>query len=578
MSTGQATHANDSGNNNPPLSLEFATNPNPSENNHILMNSGWLCGYRVENLTRPQVLPHQVASYIDGATPFVEETNEILSEVVTTYSKRESNYVHHGWSVGAITTISPWTLSRIHATNQKNVEGVWVTKKNLVVRCRVQVLLQDLAPVPEFVAAIEEALGRSTRFEKFQAVYHALSRWGDVVPLEIEIGSSLTSTDTEANFSQLPAVLYNNLAHLSILKTSSMIRKGASSNAKWDDWTWTTTDIPATEWRPITIVTVAPTFSLLTNDLQAQLAELYMERLSYTPPLTIDPIFGGREIYDGTHNTSRTISQVEIRIGSCIDRLSLIYRDGMVSRGGGEGGAEHSPFALANGEYITEMLTCNDGNWLRGIQFVTDMGRCSVIYGQFEGILTIARSKGGFLAGLIIRTRMNVYNNEAIAGIWGIWRHDYISRVPKENDVYSDYFGAKAQHGAGFNDRAIIGNSSAMYISSVEVHFGTEIDSIQNGKIKTACHGGTGGNYRKFELEDGEHIVSISGRCNEKVLTQLCFGTNLGRTSEIYGIGGGQEFSARAPQGENGRYLRLQYILGKSDSKLNGIMFAWTPI
>ncbi|CUA76584.1 hypothetical protein RSOLAG22IIIB_06368 [Rhizoctonia solani] len=330
MNAAEIMPIDDSENNNSPPFPESTNCASSSENSHI-------------------VLPHQVASQIGGVAPFIEETSEVLSELITTHEKRESNYVHHGWSVRAIRTISPWTLSRIHSTNQQNAQGSWVTKRNLVVRRRVRVLLQDLAPAPEFVVAIEEALRQPTRFEKFQAVYRALSRWGDVVPLEIEIGSSLASTDTEANFAQLPEYLYNNVAHLSVLKTSSMIRKGAPNDAKWDDWTWTTVD-----GRSFMIETYRTdkTFNfdhLLSKSLQAELDELYTERLSHIPPLTIDPIFWGREIYDGTNHASRTISQVEIRIGSHIDRLSLIYMDGAIFRGGGEGGAEHTPFVLANG-------------------------------------------------------------------------------------------------------------------------------------------------------------------------------------------------------------------------------------
>ncbi|KDN39142.1 hypothetical protein RSAG8_09049, partial [Rhizoctonia solani AG-8 WAC10335] len=596
MSTGQATHANDSGNdsgnNNPPLSPEFTNSL--SENSHILKNSGWLRGFRVDNINRPQVSPHQVALHVDGATSFIEETNEILTEAITTYNKRESNYAHHGWSAGAIATISPWTSSRIHATNQHNTEGAWVTKKALVVRRRVQVLSQDLVPVSDFVAAIEEALSRPTRFEKFQAVYHTLGRWGDVVPLEIEVGSSLVLTDTEANFARLPRALDNNAAHLSTIKTANMIRKGFSSNVGWSDGAWTTIDVPATEWQPITIVKVIPIFKLLTDDLQTQLAELYAARLAYVPPLTIEPIRWLCTIYDDTDNASRTIASVKIRGTDYIDVLSLIYLDGVssISRDSATGGLAHPDFTLTNEEYITEILSCFVDEWVRGIQFVTNTGRCSAIYGTLEGIPAVSRSKGGILAGFSINTKKHPKWDYLVSGVRGIWRYDVLSRVPKENDVYSEpkpNNGARTEYGKGFNDRALIGNSSSMYISNVEVRCGDIIDSIQftysdtkneqNGKIKTARHGGSGGTRHQFELRDGEYIVSVSGRFSEEFqcVTQLCFGTNLGRTSEIYGAGKGQGFSAHAPLGEHGRHLRLQYILGKSDSRLNGAMFVWTP-
>ncbi|KAG8746796.1 hypothetical protein FRC11_012605 [Ceratobasidium sp. 423] len=90
---------------------------------------------------------------------------------------------------------------------------------------------------------MEEALTRPSRFEKFQEVYRALGRWGDVVPLEIELGSSLSLTDTEANFAQLPATTpYNSFAHLSTIKTANVARKGVANNMEWSDGTWAMAD------------------------------------------------------------------------------------------------------------------------------------------------------------------------------------------------------------------------------------------------------------------------------------------------------------------------------------------------
>ncbi|KAJ1300767.1 hypothetical protein OPQ81_002410 [Rhizoctonia solani] len=551
-----------------------------------LHDSGWLCGFRVDDMDRPQVSALKVASYRYGTTPFIQEMNNVSTEIVTTRNQRAANYVHQGWSVGAVETISPWTSSRIDAANRHNAEGTWITRKTLVARLRVQVLLRDLIPRPEFVAAVEEALKLPTRFEKFQAVYDALSRWGDVVPLEMELGSSLTLTDTEANFARLPVTnSYNSLAHLLTIKTANIVRKGPANNLGWDNGTWTATDVPALEWQPIRITAVAPTFHLLASNVQAGLIELYDELLSYIPPLATHPIGWLHKIYDDTDNASKTISKLEIHFTDNIIGLSVHYLDGVVSQAGREAGNVHM-FKLTK-EHIVEMLTCADGEWLRGLQFVTNKGRCSVIYGTLEGIPIISRSKGAVLAGFSIISKQHSQWDHLITSARGIWRYDLIPRVPKENDVYSDYFGAITQYGTGFNDRVLIGNSSSMYISTVEVRSGSAIDSIQftytdtrnsqNDKIKTAHHGGPGGSLHQFELGHREYIVSISGRYNERCLTQLCFGTNIGRTSEIYGAASGHEFSARAPSSKNGSHLRLQYILGKSDDRLNGVVFVWTP-
>ncbi|KAG8726167.1 hypothetical protein FRC11_000692, partial [Ceratobasidium sp. 423] len=284
------------------------------------------------------------------------------------------------WSNGAVATISPWTSSRIDATNLPNPEGDWVTRRTLVTRLRVQVLLEDLAPVPELVAAIEEALDRPTRFEKFQAVYGALNRWGDVVPLDIEIGTSLSLTDAKANFAQvsrpprklpaavdsnvydghiqLPATALNNLGHLSTTTTANMIRKGAASNVGWDDAVWAKSDVPATEWQPTRIIAVVPTLSLLANDIQTRLANLHDERLSYDPPLAVDQISWPCKMHDDMKSASRSISKVDMRSGDHIVALSVTYLDGVTSRAGGGIGGNEQTFVLTEGEHIIEMLTC----------------------------------------------------------------------------------------------------------------------------------------------------------------------------------------------------------------------------
>ncbi|CUA70438.1 hypothetical protein RSOLAG22IIIB_04176 [Rhizoctonia solani] len=586
MNRTQATNIGDSSDdhgNNTTFPPETASDP---KNNQ--MRNGPLYGFRVNNMDEPQASTQQVALYVDGAAPIIQATNNSLTEVITTHSKRESNYVHHGWSVGAIATVCPWTSSRIYATNRYSPSGTWVTRRTFVQRLRVRVLPQDLAPVQEFEATIKEALSQSTKFEKFRAVHHALDRWGDVVPLEIEFGSSLSLTDLDTLFAQLSATgSYNSLTRLSTIKTANIVRKGASGNTGWDDGAWTTIDVPATEWEPIRVTAVAPTLSLLSDEIQARLANLHNERMAYVPPLTIEPINWPFKMHDGTNNASRTISKIDIRSGDVIVSLSITYLDGVVSHGGGNRGGIEQTFTLTEGEHIVEVLTSADNEWLRAIQFITNKGRCSAIYGKLKGTPVVSRSEGGVLTGFSIIAKQQAHWDYGITGVHGIWRHDLIPVAPKETDVYSDYIGAGNEYGKGFNDRALIGNSSSIYITCVEVRAHGDIHSIEftytdakdpkNRKFKAPRHGGSHGPYYRFDLEKGEHIVSVTGKYSEHWLTQLCFGTNLGRTSDVYGHGAGQPFSTRPPLGEDGKSMRLQYVIGRCEAGLNGVIFVWTP-
>ncbi|ELU37441.1 Jacalin domain-containing protein [Rhizoctonia solani AG-1 IA] len=390
-----------------------------------------------------------------------------------------------------------------------------MTRRTLARRLRVQVMVEDLSPVPEFARAIIEALEKPSLYERFQAVYQVLSRWGDVIPLEMEMGFSLSLTDQEAYFNQ------------------------GLNNAGWNDGTWTSIDFPAIEWRPIKILAVAPTFSLFTDDIKTRLADLHNAQLSYCPLLTVDPINWHCTIHHDTINASKTVSKVGIRCGNHIIALSITYLDGTTLRAGGNGNVEHL-FTLTNGEYIVEMLTSTHVGWLHGIQFITNKGRCSAIYGWLEGIPNISRSEGGALAGLLVSTKEHNQHGRLVTGV-------NVSIVvcgatPKENDVYSEYFGGTVQHGKGFNDRSILGDSNSIYISSVEVRGLEDIHSIEftytdprNGKdckVKTPRHGGSHGPCYRFDLEHGEHIVSIGGKYNDHYIRQLYFGTNLGGPNE----------------------------------------------
>jgi hypothetical protein len=65
----------------------------------------------------------------------------------------------------------------------------------------------------------------------------------------------------------------------------------------------------------------------------------------------------------------------------------------------------------------------------------------------------------------------------------GIWRHDTIYEAPKENDIFSEYFGPKNE-GRPFNDRAVVRNSD-MAISWVEVRCGSAILTASRYAIYT---------------------------------------------------------------------------------------------
>ncbi|CAE7186678.1 unnamed protein product [Rhizoctonia solani] len=584
-----------------------------------LRRAGWLRGFRVDGVDEPRISAYKVASYVDGALPFIEDsdTSNLVTNTIISTNKRELNYFHRGWSLGATRTISPWTSSRIAANDQPNPEGMWFTRMTKTKRVKLEVLLEDLIPAPEFAASIEEALGHPTTAEKYLGLNSnaKLLHRGDVLPLEIEIGSSIALSSADLKSVQSSEIKENefvNISQFSTTKDTIVAITGADLNLTYNQWA-TINDLTSnTLWQRIAVNKVISTIDLLPSHLRTQLSELYAQRACYIPPCVVGPVHTSYKAYDDTKHASRIISSIKIRCSYFIEILAITYSDGVTTTkhgGGGHVGSEFE-FTLATDEHITEMLIWIEGEWLFGLQFVTNTGRCSGQYGIHYGPPIVARCKGGVLVGFLSHTKLHPEYKEMYHNVQGIWRRDLISKVPKEDDIYSDYFGDKGRsHGRTFNDRVFVGNSTSIRISSVEVWSGEFIDRIQvchyrysfvhghspketllpykftytetadgQESTSTARHGGPGGSYHRFALENGEQVVTVSGRHEATCITQLCFVTNRGRTSEVFGGGRGQSFSALAPRDNDGNYFRLQYICGKSnDVSLTGIMFVWTP-
>lgn len=118
-----------------------------------------------------------VARRKPGNPPCIREMNNVITEVITTKNEREANYVHHGWSLAALSDLSPCTLSRIGCHNQPNPDQIRVTKRTIVQRLTFLLSLKELEANPEFEAEVSTAMERPTTFGKFQALYQALHAW-----------------------------------------------------------------------------------------------------------------------------------------------------------------------------------------------------------------------------------------------------------------------------------------------------------------------------------------------------------------------------------------------------------------
>ncbi|KAG8753705.1 hypothetical protein FRC11_007176, partial [Ceratobasidium sp. 423] len=325
--------------------------------------------------------------------------------------ERETNYIHHGWSLGAVSTISPWISSRIAVNNQPNAEGTWLTRRALVLRFRVRVSLADLVPAEGFKAEIEAALEKRTVFTKFEAVYRALHKWGDVVALEIEMGTSLVFTDLETNVHQLPdTATWNEIRNrLAASQTARTTRQEGMDYLHWENEEWPNlkTTVSPIHWCQTRIREVVATTRLLPVELQDQLSQLYAQRLSYAPVIAHGD--GPRKAHDDAPYTLKRVSSIIVYATVHIRSITFSYADKSLSKheGSETGGFEHE-FVLTDGEHITEIFIWR-GDWIHGIQFVTNFGRCSLQFGGGWGTPTVARSKGGVLVGAASLIKEDAY-------------------------------------------------------------------------------------------------------------------------------------------------------------------------
>ncbi|KAF8593864.1 hypothetical protein BDV93DRAFT_529642, partial [Ceratobasidium sp. AG-I] len=171
----------------------------------LLDNNGHLFGIHVDGNDGPGWSTCQIAKR-KGTAPYplctYRETNGMVTEIIPTENDRSSNYVHQGWSKSATSTVTPWIASRIANSNrfERLNDELYITKRITLRRVSVNITLEALSPVPEFEISVADALTKSTKLLKFQALNEIFQFWGDVIALEFDLGTSLSITDRQANF------------------------------------------------------------------------------------------------------------------------------------------------------------------------------------------------------------------------------------------------------------------------------------------------------------------------------------------------------------------------------------------
>ncbi|EUC54697.1 jacalin-like lectin domain protein [Rhizoctonia solani AG-3 Rhs1AP] len=295
-------------------------------------------------------------------------------------------------------------------------------------------------------------------------------------------------------------------------------------------------------------------------------------------PATTNAIVSGGASFDGSPHAFQTMSKVAIYSdGLYIRTLSVKYTNESSSVEYGGKQKPNNEFELTPGDHITEVILWKDSEGVSGIQMNTSTGKMSKHFGSDTGSPTIMRSVGGCLAGF-----SGVIQADKIHGLQTIWRHDVQGLGLGGDREFSQYYGGMG--GTSFSDWPFVRHSDSAHIKTIRVRSETYIDGIQITYEDTCSstsqqadyHGGSGGKEHFFRLEANEHIVAVLGRYNGYIV-QLCFETNRGRTSDIFGGYEGESFRCQAPETSDGKATRLHYLCGRSGAWLNGILLVWAP-
>lgn len=98
------------------------------------------------------------------------------------------------------------------------------------------------------------------------------------------------------------------------------------------------------------------------------------------------------------------------------------------------------------------------------------------------------------------------------------------------------------------------GSARNARVTQVRVWSGKAVDSVQmswmtaDGERSGGRHGGTGGRMQVFDVDEGDAIVKMTGRSGDLV-DSIQFQTAKGKTSPVFGGGGGADFVYMAPEG-----------------------------
>ncbi|KAG8793423.1 hypothetical protein FRC12_002798 [Ceratobasidium sp. 428] len=350
-----------------------------------------------------------------------------------------------------------------------------------------------------------------------------------------ELGASLTITDVENHKEQ--DYRWLEIPRVSDQGRCTILPQGGKLeviNEHGDISLWKSQELPAHERRMVRVLRVMSTIDPLKHELKEQLAALYTSILTFNPP-GLDGRSDIHPTWDDTPLALKTMSRVVARCGTHVHGVSAEYADGSKSNRHGQENNPHV-FSLSCGEYISDVVVCENPWDTHAIQLVTTRGRFSPFYGGNYGGLKILSSDDGVLAGFAGRMTKSG-KVDIVARIQVAWlpfgAMTFLERLALQKDELSiSEDVTESSLPTGLLIQLPTQHTSHASTFNVEIQFAAYSD---HGVVVSQApyRGKLEGERHSFELAPDEYIVAVSGNQSDRLIVSLYFFTNKGGCFEV---------------------------------------------